>query len=59
MFICGMGLWCASTIKPGLSLVRPVSEDLKTTVVHSYKSPLNDVKPVHSHNLTYIDILEN
>jgi len=29
----------------------PLTADLTTTVVHSYKSLINDVKPVHSLNL--------
>jgi len=43
MFICGMVLRCAGTLKPG-----PVTADLTTTVVHSSKLPINDVKPDHS-----------
>jgi len=27
----------------------PVKADLTTTVVHTYKLLINDVKPVHSH----------
>jgi len=41
-FICGMVLWCADTLKPG-----PVTADL-TTVIHSYKSLINNIKLVHS-----------
>jgi len=49
MFICGMVLRCAGTLKPGLSL-NQLQADLTTTVAHSYKSLTNDVKPVHSLN---------
>jgi len=43
MFICGMVLRCAGTIKPGLSQAGPVTADLTTTVVNSYKLLINVV----------------
>jgi len=46
MFICVMILRCTGTLKSGLSLDRTVN--LTTTVVYSYKSLKNDVKPIHS-----------
>jgi len=46
MFICGMVLRCAGTLKPGLSQEQ-LQQDLTTTVVHSYKLLIN-VKPVLS-----------
>jgi len=39
-------LQCARTLKPGLS--EAVTTDQETTVVQSYKSLINNVKPVHS-----------
>jgi len=47
MFICGMVLRCAGTFNTRLKS-RPVTADLTTTVVHSSKLLLNDVKPDHS-----------
>jgi len=50
MLICGMVLWYASTETRLQSL--PGIADMTTTVVHSYKLLINDVKPIHS--LTHI-----
>jgi len=47
MFICGMILWVCWDIKPRLES-GPVTADLTTTVVHSSKLLINNVKPVHS-----------
>jgi len=49
MFICGMVLRCAGTLKTRLES-EPVTADLTTTVVHtrSYKLLINNIKPVHS-----------
>jgi len=46
VFICGMVLRCVR-LESG-----PVTEDLTTTVVYSYKVLTHDVKPVHSHPVT-------
>jgi len=51
MFICGMVLRCASTIK---SKAGPVTADLTITVIHSSKLLINDVKPDHSLNGLYL-----
>jgi len=48
MFICGMVLRCADTPKQTRLESGPVTTDLTTTVVQSYSSLRNDVKPVHS-----------
>jgi len=45
MFVCGMVLRCAGTVKPKSG---PVTAGLTTTVVHSSKLLINDIKPVHS-----------
>jgi len=37
MFICSIVLWCAVTLKPGLSLHGSVTADLTSTVIHSSK----------------------
>jgi len=47
MFICGMVLRVCWHIKTRLES-GPVTADLTTTVVHSYKLLTNNVKPVHS-----------
>jgi len=44
MFICGMVLGCVGTFKTRLES-GPVAADL-TTVVHSSKLLINDVKPI-------------
>jgi len=43
VFICGMVLRCAGTIKSV-----PVTADLTTTVIHSAKLLINAVKPANS-----------
>jgi len=45
--ICGVVLWCTGILKPGFSTdqLQQIT-DLTTTVVHSYKLLLNNVKPV-------------
>jgi len=45
MFICGMVLRCDGTLKLEYG---PVTADLTTTVVHSSKLLINDIKPDHS-----------
>jgi len=47
MFIFAMVLGCVGTFKTWLES-EPVTEDLTTAVVHSYKLLLNGVKLVHS-----------
>jgi len=42
MFVCGMVLWYADTLKPGLSLLQHI-----WPLTHSYKLLINDVKPLH------------
>jgi len=51
MYVCGMVLRCAGKLKAGLSLAGPVTANLTTTVVHSSKLLINDVKPDHSYIL--------
>jgi len=50
-----MVLLCTGTLKPLLES-GPVTADLTTTVVHSYKLLINDGKPVHSLTLTHLRI---
>jgi len=66
MFICGMVLPCAgtscfpgkhSTLKPRLES-GPVTADMTTTVVHSSKLLINDVKPTHSIKINIFKIYE-
>jgi len=45
--VVGMVLWCAGTLKSGLSL-NHITADLTTTVIRSYKLLINNVKAVHS-----------
>jgi len=45
MFICSMVLRCTGTLKLESG---PVTVDLTTTVVHSYKLPRNDFIPLQS-----------
>jgi len=47
MCIFGMVLLCADTFKTQLES-GPVTADLTTTVVHSDKSLINNIKSVHS-----------
>jgi len=50
MFICGMVLLCAGTLKSSLRVLTMEFQQT-TTVIHSYKLLIIDFKPVHS--LTY------
>jgi len=47
MFICGMVFDGVISLKTRLES-GPVTADLTTTVIHSYKLLINDVKPDHS-----------
>jgi len=47
LFICGIVIWCAGKLTHGFES-GPVTADLTTTVVHSYKLLINEVKPVHT-----------
>jgi len=53
VFICGVVLRCAGTLKPRLES-GPVTGDLTTAVVHSYKLLINDFKLVHTNLILFI-----
>jgi len=48
MFIYGMVLWCAGTLKPGLRIDQ--LQQIWQPVIHSSKLLINNVKPNHSLN---------